>query len=417
MSDFTSPNHFPLTGTLLALFLAIVLVGCGGGQSDVQELTVDDFRFDGPLGSDGTTIEKIGTNHFKVRLGHAPKHPKWPNKLNFQITDHAQGNDLVLDVVFTGGKAYSFNEYFQSWSYDGEHWRPIKWERGFRETPQRDVLVFPTFTQDQVYVGTQVPMSYETAVEQIEEWQNNPYVDVDTVGRSLEGRNLYRLEITDPESPHPRSGRWVHYFANQHPGEHNSEWRIVGMVDWMLSDEAASFRKRNIAHVVLMMSPDAPSNGWYRTNQEGVDMNRSYRPEGAKKGEQAHEAYLWQSDFEAIMASDAPVTTVWAIHTWQGRVEPLIRPGPEMGTRLGPWTAFREAMEEADQQDLIEALDPREEPPGYGSVSWSAGPHAQFGVTAILCEGGGNFYTKQENIDSGTYLMRSIDAYYEGTRE
>jgi hypothetical protein len=48
------------------------------------------------------------------------------------------------------------------------------------------------------------------------------------------------------DSPHPRSDRWVHYFANQHPGEHNSQWRMVGMVHWLLSDEGADCRCRSL---------------------------------------------------------------------------------------------------------------------------------------------------------------------------
>lgn len=386
------------------------------GPEEGQALSVSDFSFEGPLGSAGAQIEKVGTNHFKVTLGAAPEHPDWPNKLNFQIEQHAKGNNLVLDVAFDGGDGYTFNEYFQSWSYDGVNWYPIRWERGYEETPQRDVLVFPTFTEDRVFVGTQVPMSYEKVEMLIDQWSASDYVRVDTVGRSLGGRGLYRLEITDPESPHPRSRRWVHYFANQHPGEHNSQWRMAGMIDWILSEEGRGFRERNISHFVLMMSPDGPSHGWYRVNEEGVDMNRSYRPAGADQEEQAHEAYLWQKDLEALMASEAPVTAIWAMHTWQGLVEPLIRPGPEMGGKLPAWTAFEEAIRRQDAQGLIEPLKERTETPSYGSVSWGAGPHEQFGITALLCEGGGNLYTKQENIDSGVTLIESISQYYRGTK-
>src|SRR5690625_5288203 len=129
-------------------------------------------------------------------------------------------------------------------------------------------------------------------------WSEHPDVTLHTIGESINGRSLYRLEITGSDSPLPESERWVHYFANQHPGEHNSQWRMAGMVDWILSDEGARFREQNIAHFVFYMSPDAPSRGWYRTNQEGVDMNRSYRAEGADKDEQTHEAYFWQQDLE-----------------------------------------------------------------------------------------------------------------------
>lgn len=401
-------------GVLFAV--GVLTAGAAAAQVRVQELQVADFSFEGSLGSDGATIEKIGRNHFKVTLSHAPEHPGWPNKLNFRILRHARGNDLRLQVVFRGGPAYSFNEYHQSWSYDGVNWYPIAWKLGHVASKQSDELVFPTFTADEVHVGTQVPLSFEQAEGLIRTWAKNPNLTVYTAGKSRGGRNLYRVEITDPKSPHPRSHRWVHYFANQHPGEHNSQWRLVGMVEWLLSDAAVDFRRRNITHLVLMMSPDAPSHGWYRVNRQGVDMNRSYRAAGADASAQTHEPYLWQKDLEGLMASDAPVTTIWAIHTWGGIVEPILVPGPEIGSKLGPWTAFRDVMLKNDPYGLIEPLKVRENPPSYGPTSWSDGPHTQFGITAILCEGGAVLQTKRLNMDSGVALIRSIAEYYSGTK-
>jgi hypothetical protein len=380
------------------------------------ELRVEDFSFAGPLGSDGATVERLGRNRFRVTLGHAPAHDTWPNKLNFRILRRARGNDLRLEVVFRGGADYPFNEYHQSWSYDGVDWNPIAWKLGHLASKQADELVFPVFTADQVHVGTQVPMSYEQGEALVRGWAKSPHVRVHVAGRSRGGRNLYRVEVTDPASPHPRGRRWVHYFANQHPGEHNSQWRLVGMVDWLLSDAAADFRRRNIAHVVLQMSPDAPSHGWYRVNAEGVDMNRSYRAAGADSTRQTLEPYLWQRDFEALMASAAPVTAAWAIHTWGGIVEPIVVPGPEFGARLGPWTAFRDVMLRHDGLGLVEPLKARERVPDYGATSWSDGPHAQFGITGVLCEGGGVLQTKRLNMDSGVALIRSVAEFYRGTR-
>jgi pimeloyl-ACP methyl ester carboxylesterase len=48
--------------------------------------------------------------------------------------------------------------------------------------------------------------------------------------------------------------------------------------------------------------------------------------------------------------------------------------------------------------------------------TWHGGPHSQFGVTAVLCEGAGGLHTKQENLDSGVALIRGIAAYYKGTK-
>jgi hypothetical protein len=161
----------------------------------------------------------------------------------------------------------------------------------------------------------------------------------------------------------------------------------------------------------MMMSPDAPANGWYRVNQQGVDMNRSYSPKGANQATQAHEAWLWQRDLEGLMASDAPVTTIWAIHTWSGIVEPQIIPGPELQGPLGEWTALREAMAKADRLGLVEPLA-LARVGQYENTTWTDGPHAQFGITAVLCEGGAVLQTRQLNEASGVAIIQALGSFY-----
>lgn len=398
-------------GSSPLLLLVLMLMGAVAGAA---ELSVDDFRFDGPLGSHGATIERLGPNHFKMVLGHAVGNPTWANAPQFTISGNAKGNRLILDVYFFGGKAYRFNAHHYSWSYDGKQWQPISWKNNTADSSQGDRLEFPEFTQDVVHVGRQVPMAYEDLVERLEGWAKHPHAKVQVVGQSLGKRNLYRLEITDPRSPHPPKSRWVHYFANQHPGEFNSIWRMVGMIEWLLGDAGADCRRRSIAHFVLLSSPDGPSHGWYRIGQQGVDMNRCYAADGADAEKQPHEGYLLQRDFEALMASESPVTAAWSMHTWAGLVEPLLLPGPEIGTALGPWTDFREILKRHDTEGLIKPLALRK--PTKDTTRWAVGPHHQFGITCVLCEGAGLFQHKQENLDSGRALMQAIADYYRGTK-
>lgn len=376
------------------------------------ELGVEDFRFDGPLGSDGAKIEKLGTRHFRVKLGHAPEHPNWANNCQFQIVRHAQGNALQLDVEFEHPKPqFAFDEYFHSWSYDGRQWRPIQWER--KTNGKQNRLLFPAFEQDQVWFGLQVPMSHEDATDSLAAWAKHPHAAIRDLGKSLGGRKLQRLEITDPQSPFPREKRWGHYFANQHPGEHNSQWRMVGAIQWLLSDRGADCRRRSICHFVLMMSPDGPSKGWYRVNAQGVDMNRSYRVEGADQSSQAHEAFLAQKDLESLMASSSPVTDIWSMHTWGGVVDPILTPGPEIGTVVGPKEQLREILSKHDPHHLIRPLHFSED---RGTTTWSGGPSRQFKITAVLCEGAGAILTKQQNIESGAIIMQALSEYYAGLR-
>ncbi len=384
------------------------------GPAAAGALAVDDFKFDGPLGSQGASIAKLGENHFTIRLGHAPKHPTWCNMLYFQIVRNAKGNKLRVDVEFKGGNAYRFNHNSATWSYDAENWQAIRWCDPEEPSKRGDTLMFPVFAKDTVHFGAQVPFSYEMMVKLIGRWRRHPHVKVHVLGRSLGGRDLYRLEITDPTSPPARSSRWVHWVGNQHPGEHNSQWRIVGMIDWLLSDKGKECRKRSICHFVPLTSPDGPSNGWYRVNAQGVDMNRSYFAGGADREKQAHEAYVVQKDLEGLMASEAPLTDVWSMHTWGGPVEPILLPGPEIGSAVGPWEDFKAILLRNAPATLIEPLKAAKK--AADSNHWNSGPHIQFGVTNVLCEGAGRWTDKQMNLDAGAALMKSIAEYYKGTR-
>lgn len=414
-------------------------------QQAQVELTVEDFSFSGTLGSAGTTVRRVGRNHFVATLGAAPNHPEWCNKIQFTITRHARGNTLQLDVEFPS-PAMSLNEYFASFSYDGSNWMPVTWQHGNSGDKTRDTLEFPSFEQDRVLVGHQVPMSYEDSVNMIETWcEAHPSLARRKVlGQSLGGRDIVRLEVTDCTSTVPRSKRWVHYISNQHPGEHNAQWRMTGMVEWLLSDDpaAANCRLHSIFEFVFFSSPDAPSNGWYRVAAEGVDMNRSYIVSGARgavpPGDehlggkmQCHEAAIVQRDVEQMMSSDSPVTTLWSMHTWTGIVEPLVIPGPEMtADRLGDWTVLAEIMARHDRDSVLIDADglatrqgqggrlvkPLKTQPAKTSVMWTDGPHMQFGITCVLCEGGSHAKTKELNQAGGHVIVRSLAEYYSGEK-
>jgi hypothetical protein len=122
-----------------------------------------------------------------------------------------------------------------------------------------------------------------------------------------------------------------------------------------------------------------------------------------------------KEDLEGIMASESPVSLCWSMHTWEGeKVEPLLRPGADMGTTLGPWTDLRDIIARHDTRSnfkplvvLTSALQP---------THWTSGTHKQFGISAICCEGAANLYTKEENLHTGKVLMQSVAEYYRGTK-
>ena len=393
----------PLAGAVVAL------AALAAGSAKAGELSVEDFTFEGPLGSKGATVERLGPDHFRVKLDHAPGHPEWSNMLQFTILRNAQGKRLRLDGGAPGMRG------FCSWSYNGQDWQPIRLTTVQDGDKQVRTLRFPEFTADRVFVGGEVPLSYEDLTEMMGKWEKHPHAQVHVIGKSLQDRNILRLTITDPDSPHPPSTRWGHHCVNQHPSEYNSHWRMAGMVEWLLSDEGADCRKRQICHFVIMLNPDGPANGWIRTNAQGIDMNRSYSAEGTKRDKQAHESYVVQKDLEGLMASETPVTTTWSMHTWAGdQVEPLLRPGPELGTSVGSWTDLRDTIERLDTRNQFKPLVVLGLP--LEPTHWTSGTHIQFGNSAICCEGGGDIDTKEANLHTGKVLMKSLAEFYRGTK-
>ena len=373
------------------------------------ELSAADFRFDGPLGSPGTTIEKVGANHFRVTLGRAPKNPQWSNMLQFTIERHAKGNALRLDA---GGDGLSSNELglrqFGSWSYDMQNWRPIQ----AAKVDGAPALLFPEFTEDRVYFGGEVPMTYEQHEAMIHRWARHPHASSTVIGHSPEGRKIYRLTVTDPDSPYPVEKRWVHHVVNQHCYEYNAQWRIAGMIDWLLGDSGAECRKRHIAHFVVMINVDGPSHGFGRVNTEGFDMNRSYVHTGSDRQKQATEVYLVQKDMESIHAK-TPLTTTWSMHTWNGeRADLMVRWGKGIGGAepLGGFAQFVKILSQNDAQSQFNPVQNLTTEPT--PTHWCSGTHLQFGVTAFCCEGCGGMFTKEQNLHVGAVLMKTLDDCY-----
>lgn len=394
----------------MVLFLhRIVLVCLGllllGPLAGAEELAVEDFSFEGPLGSPGTSVEQVGVNHFRVSLPRAPGHPEWGQMLRFTLKN-AKGNSLRLDNGPSGLRC------FGSYSYDGKTWHPVEKAVVEENGKKISTILFPEFTEETVYFGEEIPMSYEDMLGMIDQWKKHPCVSVHAIGESCGGRTIYRVTITDPGSPVPEEQRWVHHAVNQHCYEFNAMWRIVGMIEWLLGDEAAEARKRHIGHFVVMMNVDGPSSGFARVNAQGFDMNRGYSSTGADSEKQPKESYVVQKDMEQIHAK-TPLTTTWSMHTWAGpKVDLLVRPGPQMQEgELGSWKDFQAIVFENSKNGQF---NPFQHLTGEPSLThWCSGTHVQFGCSAFCCEGCGEMRTIEENKQVGETLMKSLAEFFE----
>lgn len=406
-------NRYFLSGICLLVFCGTFL-NSFSDACHAAELSVEDFKFDGEYGSEGASIEQVGKNHFRIKLRKVPENQSWTNMVQFIITGNAKGNSLQIDI--DGRTNETGLRKFVSWSHNQEDWSPV-----LRKTTQQDgvtttSLRFPEFKEDVVYVGGEVPLSYEHCVRLLKEFEKHPSATLTSIGKSLRGRDLYRLTITEPEGPVPMEKRWAHHFVNLHCYEYNAQWRMIGMIKYLLSDEGLDSRQRHVWHFVVQMNVDGAAAGYGRVNSQGLDMNRAYSHKGSNSQTQAFEAFLVQRDLEDLVSSDISITTTCEMHTWDGpKVDPMMRPGKDMAARGKEWTGIQESIEKFDTQKQFNPMVKLPENQ-LSPTHWCSGTFMQFGVTAICFEGGGDIYHLEETLNTGKVIAQAYSDFYSGTK-
>ncbi len=152
-------------------------------------------------------------------------------------------------------------------------------------TPKTDVIYFAYFA----------PYSLDRLANLLARCGCSNGVYVESLGQTLDGRELDYLRITSQQPTEPRHAKpQVWCVARQHPGESMASWWMEG---WLLrlldKNNAAARALRDLAdiNVVPNMNPDGSFRGHLRTNAAGVNLNREWAEPSLEK---SPEVYLVQ---------------------------------------------------------------------------------------------------------------------------
>jgi hypothetical protein len=96
------------------------------------------------------------------------------------------------------------------------------------------------------------------------------------IGKSVEGRDLHLLTITDLESESAAPPPTVWLMCRQHAWETGTSFVGEGAIRFLLSDDAASLRRSLVFKILPMMDPDGCARGGVRFNRNGYDVNRNW---------------------------------------------------------------------------------------------------------------------------------------------
>lgn len=106
--------------------------------------------------------------------------------------------------------------------------------------------------------------TYEDYLRFVRTLPDHPHLEKRQVGQSDGGREYWELTVTDP-AVGPEQKRTIFWHAREHAYETWSSFAMEGLLDFLLSDEAAEFRRR----YVIVLHP--------MTNVDGVAQGFEYR--------------------------------------------------------------------------------------------------------------------------------------------
>jgi hypothetical protein len=190
----------------------------------------------------------------------------------FQIQAEA-GADLTLilqnfDNIWNGRRAIPVSDTTNCLiSEDGIHWTDIP-----TEFINGDRLKFPVHMKsDKLYLASVEPYRLSDLEKLKTEISKNPLVEINTIGKTVEGRPLEIIRVGNPKAAHR-----VFIRARAHSWESGGNWVVQGLIRSLLQKDGASYLKKYCVYILPMANKDGVAHGRTRFNGLGKDLNRNW---------------------------------------------------------------------------------------------------------------------------------------------
>jgi murein tripeptide amidase MpaA len=229
---------------------------------------------------DVVQLDRADDIQLRIRKDSAADFAQW-----FHFCLHgAAFQPVTLRFLNAGESAYpkGWEGYQVLASHDRQEWTRIETtydgkEMTARVTPMAQAVYFAYFE----------PYSYEQHLDLLASAATSPWVTLQRLGSTVQGRDMTLLRITDEAGATPLDEKkkvWV--MARQHPGETMAEWFVEGFLERLLDADDAVARvllDRCVFYVVPHMNPDGAVLGNLRTNAAGANLNREWAAPSADK--------------------------------------------------------------------------------------------------------------------------------------
>ena len=203
--------------------------------------------------------------------------------------DGAKGEALTLDMVNLPGE-YNYKpnrgavtkDTLPFYSEDQRHWHELDTAEYDAAVPLLRLHVTPS--SNRVWIAHVPPYTNENLAALLREIRGNPAVQETSAGRTVQGRDIPLLTITDHTVPDGKK-KVIWLMFRQHAWEAGSSWSGEGAIRFLVSPapEAREILRTTIVKIFPMCDPDGVANGTVRFNVNGYDLNRNWDVSDPKK--------------------------------------------------------------------------------------------------------------------------------------
>ena len=275
----------PVSLRSLPFALALLLVTNVAPLSAAEPDARGDVRFNTAFeGAALERVEVVGENEFRI---YVPGQQDQRGR-NRQATwfffrmDNVRGRNLTVTLAgFLPGEyndkpsAHVNADMIPVFSHDGEHWQYFpawNWDKEKVE----GTLKFRA-ERDSIWLATAPPYPHSRAVRLLEEIARSPHARVEVVGRSVLGRELSVVTVTDIATPDTNK-KTIWLQSRDHAWESPTSFVAEGALKFAVSDDPAAraLREKFILVFTPMVDPDGCALGRVRFNANGYDLNRNW---------------------------------------------------------------------------------------------------------------------------------------------
>ncbi len=373
-------RHISIILLASLVLLGNLLTGCGDSPGPSSPTTITSSFESGSIGKTVKTSNAVWELTIADDNNNATLPASWRSWWYVRMDNAITDSPTTFTLKNSGWLYY----YLPIYSYDQKTWHRFD-ESEVTRNEGGELVVRKQFAQPTVWIARFYPYTFTDLELYLRRIAGNPFLEIQIPEYSQNGRPLYLLKLTDPNSPVAAKKR-VFIHARTHPAETPPSFLLEGLINSLLSgsSDAATLLATTEFYIFPMHNVDGVIAGTYRSTPQSENLEVMWYLDTTDplnlRADAPHEVKVIQQYAKRLMTDSGPPVVV-ALNLHASNSEPDIRTFffPHFGALEQGYSATQAALWNS-QLRFIDLLATRygddllEPPPADGGAGFANNP-------------------------------------------